>query len=68
MKLFKKEEESSIPRRLQYPVKEAAVLFGFSVRKVYYLIAEGKIASYKIGGQRFITLAVIEAFVAGGGV
>ena len=64
MQIFKKEEDSGIPVRLQYGPKEAALLLGISQRKFYYLIEDRRIGSYLLDGKRFVSRSTLEKFVA----
>lgn len=50
--------------RVAYKIADAAVLLSLSRRKVEYLVAQGEIASFKIGGSRRIAGEEILAFVA----
>lgn len=64
MQIFKKEEDNGIPVRLQYGPKEAALLLGLSERKLYQLIEDGRLKSYRLDGKRFVSRTTLEHFVA----
>ena len=66
MQIFKKAEDDGggIPVRLQYGPNEAATLLGISERKLYQLIEDGRLKSYKLDGKRFVSRSTLEQFVA----
>jgi excisionase family DNA binding protein len=66
MQIFKKAEDDSseIPVRLQHGPKEAAMLLGLSERKLYQLIEDGRVQSYRLDGKRFVSRTTLERFVA----
>ena len=66
MQIFKQQDDDGggIPVRLQYDPKEAAMLLGLSERKLYQLIEDGRLQSYRLDGKRFISRNKLETFVA----
>ena len=65
MQIFKKQNDNGgIPLRLQYGPKEAATLLGISERKVYQLIDDGRLKSYRLDGKRFVSRTTLKHFVA----
>lgn len=66
MQIFKKQDDdgSGIPVRLQYGPKEAAMLLGICERKLYDLIKDGRLKSYRLDGKRFVSRSTLEQFVA----
>jgi excisionase family DNA binding protein len=72
MKIFKtmnriKDETKAIPDRLQYGMKEAAILLGVCERTLATMITQGQIASYKVRSKRFISRDALKQFVANAG-
>lgn len=64
MRVFQQSHSNDAPpERLQYGPKEAAILLGVSERKVYSLIDDGRLRSYRLDGKRFIRHATLEEFV-----
>jgi excisionase family DNA binding protein len=53
-------------RRLALSVKEAAQACGLSRATIYRLIADGKLATLKIGARRLVPIGAIDALLAGG--
>ena len=66
MQIFKQQDDDGggIPVRLQYGPKEAAMLLGLSERKLYQLIEDERLQSYRLDGKRFISRNKLEKFVA----
>ena len=67
MQIFKKAEDNGsgeIPFRIQHGPKEAATLLGISPRKLYDLIEDGRLKSYRLDGKRFVSRSTLERFVA----
>lgn len=52
-----------MPVRLAYPPAEAAELLGLSRARLYQLIADGSIRSFKIGRSRRISAEALGAFL-----
>lgn len=52
------------PRRLLYPVDEAAILIGLSSKAVWRLIYADKLTTKWNGGRRLVPAAEIDAYVA----
>lgn len=52
------------PRRLLYPVDEAAILIGLSSKAVWRLIYADKLTTKWNGGRRLVPAPEIEAYVA----
>jgi hypothetical protein len=42
--------------------KRAAVVLGISIRKLSYLIAEGEVATRRVGRRRLVPVAVLRKF------
>jgi excisionase family DNA binding protein len=53
-------------KRRALSIREAARTCGISRATVYRLIADGKLATLKIGARRLVTIAAIDALLAGG--
>ena len=58
--------ESWPPFRLLYPKREACVLLGISLRKLDYLIAEGRIRARRVGRRTLLERRELERFASGG--
>ena len=58
-------ETDTEPKRA-LSIREAARTCGISRATVYRLIADGKLATLKIGARRLVTIAAIDALLAGG--
>ena len=55
-------ERNEIPIRLQYGMKESAILLGVSEGKLHDWISCGLIDSYKIQGKRFVSAKAMTEF------
>lgn len=53
------------PRQLLYTPTEAAAALGIGRSSLYVLLAQGAIASVRIGGSRRIPVTALDDFVAG---
>jgi excisionase family DNA binding protein len=53
-------------QRLALFIKEAAQACGLSRATIYRLIADGKLATLKIGSRRLVPIGAIDALLAGG--
>ena len=67
MQIFKKAEDdgSGIPARLQHGPKEAAMLLGICERKLYDLIEDGRLKSYRLDGKRFVSRSTLKPVARG---
>jgi len=53
-----------VPARDLYPVNEVAYRLGVTERKVWALIAEGRLRSVKLDGRRLVPAAALRDFIA----
>lgn len=60
----KRKALAAIPLRLQYPVREAAILLGSSDRTVWRLIREGRLETVRLGSRVFVSRAALERLIA----
>lgn len=53
-----------VPARDLYPVNEVAYRLGVTERKVWGLIAEGRLRSVRLDGRRLVPAAALRDFIA----
>ena len=53
-----------VPARDLYPVSEVAYRLGVTPRKVWQLIASGRLRSVKLDGRRLIPATALQDFIA----
>jgi len=60
-----RKELEMVPARDLYPVNDAAYRLGVTPRKVWHLIASGRLRSVKLDGRRLIPADALQEFIAG---
>ena len=53
-----------VPARDLYPVSEVAYRLGVTERKVWSLIAEGRLRTVRLDGRRLVPAAALREFIA----